>query len=244
MKSSDKVKKTKKEEYIIGIDEAGRGPLAGPVAIGLSFIPKMYQREVFSLLKKAGLNDSKQVKEHKREELYKILDYLKKEEKINWTVSLISAKVISEKGISHAINFGIKKGLEKLLVGYPGWNDCHPGLVPGSRKTQDCHPGLVPGSPNKAGMTPLITLELDGALKIPQGTWKKSSVIIKGDTIKPSIMIASIVAKVTRDRYMKKLSKKYPEYLFEIHKGYGTVKHRTLIKKHGMCKEHRVGWCH
>lgn len=231
-------KKLMLKEYLIGIDEAGRGPLAGPVAIGISFIPKQFQKEVFSLLKKAGLNDSKQVKEYKREELYILLDQLKKEEKINWTVSLISAKVISDKGISYAIKFGIKKGLEKILACHPGYKDCHPGLVPGSRNKTE-------RSRNKSGMTvPEITLELDGALKIPQGTWKKSSVIIKGDTIKPSIMIASIVAKVTRDRYMKKLSKKYPEYLFEIHKGYGTVKHRALIKKHKMCKEHRVGWCH
>ena len=86
-------------------------------------------------------------------------------------------------------------------------------------------------------------LELDGALKVPQGNWKKSSVIVKGDSIKPSIMIASIVAKVTRDRHMKKISKKYPQYGFEIHKGYGTQKHRDLIKRHGLSKEHRVGWC-
>jgi ribonuclease HII len=198
------------KEYLIGIDEAGRGPLAGPVAIGISCISKEFQKEVFSLLKKAGLNDSKQVKEKTREELYEILVQLKKEQKINWEVMLISAKVISKKGISFAINFGIQKGLEKL-------------------KTKTIENKTI--------------LELDGALKVPQGNWKKSSIIIRGDSIKPSIMVASILAKVTRDRHMKKLSKKYPQYNFEIHKGYGTQKHRDLIKKHGLSKEHRIGWC-
>lgn len=200
--------KVQEKEYLIGIDEAGRGPLAGPVAIGISFIPKIHQRNIFSILKKAGLNDSKKVKEKIREELYELLVKFKKEQKINWEVVLVSANIISKKGIVYAINSGIEKGLGKL-------------------------------KPEGE----MVTLELDGALKIPKGNWKKSSVIIKGDSIKPSIMIASILAKVTRDRHMKKLSKKYPQYNFEIHKGYGTQKHRESIKKYGMSKEHRIGWC-
>jgi ribonuclease HII len=197
-------------QYIIGVDEAGRGPLAGPVAVGVSCIPKEHQKELFKLLKKVGLNDSKQVKEHTREALFQILTQLKKEQKINWAVILVSAKIISTKGIVFAVNLGIKKGLEKI---------------------------------KSSSFEKETELELDGALKIPPGEWKKASVIIKGDSIKPSIMIASILAKVTRDRYMKKLSKKIPQYGFEIHKGYGTLKHRNLIKNHGLSKEHRVGWC-
>lgn len=227
--------KKNQQEYLIGIDEAGRGPLAGPVAIGVSFIPKQFQKEVFSLLKKSGLNDSKQVKEKTREELYEMLVVLKKEQKINWEVMLVSAKVISKKGISYAISLGIQKGLEKLLAR-------HPGLVLGSRNINHEIPHLRRPAAGSCGMTSDITLELDGALKVPQGNWKKSSIIIKGDSIKPSIMIASILAKVTRDRHMKRLSKKYPQYNFEIHKGYGTQKHRGLIKKHGLSTEHRAGW--
>ncbi len=196
------------KEYLVGVDEAGRGPLAGPVAIGTSMILKEKSTKVFSLLKKHGLNDSKQVKESDREKLYEILLQMKKEKTIDWEVSLISAKVISTKGISHAIKLGIDKNLKKLKI-----------------KAQKS------------------ILELDGALKIPQDNWKKASVIIKGDSIKPSIMIASIVAKVARDRHMKTLSKKYPEYEFNIHKGYGTKKHREYIREYGMSKEHRVGWC-
>lgn len=200
--------KSDMKEYLIGIDEAGRGPLAGPVAIGTSCILKEKSKKVFSLLKKHGLNDSKQVKESDREKIYEIICELQKEGSLDFAVSLISADIISKKGISYAIQLGMKKNLEKIGI---------------------CHPQII--------------LELDGALKIPQGDWKKASVIIKGDSIKPSIMIASIVAKVTRDRHMKKLSKKYPEYDFEIHKGYGTKKHRECIIKYGLSKEHRVGWC-
>lgn len=195
-------------EYIIGIDEAGRGPLAGPVAVGTSLIKKFYSKNIFLLLKKNGLNDSKQVKESRREKLYEILVQLKKKKQLDWSVTLVSASVISKKGIVYAINQGIKKNLKKL---------------------------------NKFS-SDNTTLELDGALKIPSGNWKKASIIIKGDSIKPSIMIASIVAKVKRDRYMKKISKKYPQYNFEIHKGYGTKMHRESIKRNGLCRIHRVGW--
>jgi ribonuclease HII len=196
------------KEYLIGIDEAGRGPLAGPVAIGTSCILKENSKKIFSILKKQGLNDSKQVKESDREKLYKLLSQMKKEKILDFEVSLISADIISKKGISYAIQLGVEKNLSKI---------------------------------NREPHT--VTLELDGALKVPQGDWKKASVIIKGDSIKPSIMIASIVAKVTRDRHMKKLSKKHPQYGFEIHKGYGTKKHRERIKECGLSEEHRVGWC-
>lgn len=198
------------EEYIIGVDEAGRGPLAGPVAVGVSLIPKSTCAAVFSQLKRAGLNDSKQVKEKGREKLFEIISALQKEGKFKFAVALVSADIISKKGIVYAIRSGIQKCFKKLEV------------------HRVCEKSI---------------LEMDGALKIPPGDWKNASVIIKGDSIKPSIMIASIVAKVTRDRHMKKLAKKYPAYGFDIHKGYGTKRHREAIGHNGMCPEHRVGWC-
>ena len=197
------------EEYIIGVDEAGRGPLAGPVAVGVSLIPKSSSRQVFSQLKKAGLNDSKQVKEAGREWLFDLTCDLQRKGKLRFEVVLVSANVISKKGITHAVRKGIETCLKKLDV-------------------RDFENRCV--------------LEMDGALKIPVGDWKKAGVIIKGDGIKPSIMIASIAAKVTRDRHMRKLAKKHPVYGFDVHKGYGTRKHRENIKVYGLCAEHRVGW--
>lgn len=196
------------EEYIIGVDEAGRGPLAGPVAVGVSVIPKSTSKAVFSMLKKAGLNDSKQVKEAGRERLFEQIMDLQKKGKLRAEIALVPASIISTKGISYAVSFGTEKCLKKLKA------------------------------------EPAVSvLEMDGALKVPPGNWKKVSVIIKGDSIKPSIMIASIVAKVTRDRHMRKLAKKHPVYGFDIHKGYGTKKHREALMAHGLCVEHRVGWC-
>ncbi|MEN9921235.1 MAG: ribonuclease ribonuclease [Candidatus Parcubacteria bacterium] len=223
-----------KKEYLVGIDEAGRGPLAGPVAIGTSCISKENSKKIFSLLKKHGLNDSKQVKELDREKLHEIICKLKKEGLLDFAVVLISADIISKKGISYAIQLGIDRNLKTILARHP-----HVDEDPGVKSLDP----RLRGDDVAYAQQQLITLELDGALKIPQGDWKKASVIIKGDSIKPSIMIASIVAKVTRDRHMKKLSKKYPKYGFEVHKGYGTKRHRECIKKYGLSKEHRVGWC-
>jgi ribonuclease HII len=197
------------EEYIIGVDEAGRGPLAGPVAIGVSLIPKSTSKAIFTLLKRAGLNDSKQVKEKGREKLFEIISDLQKEGRLKFAVTLVSVDIISKMGITFAVRSGIQKCFTKLGV------------------NKLCESSI---------------LEMDGALKIPPGDWKKSSVIIKGDSIKPSIMIASIVAKVTRDRHMKRLAKKYPAYGFDVHKGYGTKRHHEAIEKNGLCKEHRDGW--
>lgn len=197
------------EEYIIGVDEAGRGPLAGPVAVGVSLIPRSSQRRIFDMLKRHGLNDSKQVKEKEREALFEMLCELKIQGVLSWEVALVSVKVISTKGISYAIRQGIATCLKKLDV---------------------------------QGNEAVCILEMDGALRVPEGNWKKSSVIPKGDSIKPSIMIASIIAKVTRDRHMTRLARKYPQYGFEIHKGYGTLRHRDAIKKNGECEEHRAGW--
>ncbi len=198
------------EEYIIGVDEAGRGPLAGPVAVGVSLIPKSTRAAIFSQLKRAGLNDSKQVKEAGREKLFEMISSLQKSGKLKFAVALVSADVISKKGIVYAIRCGIQTCFKKLGV------------------NKLCENSI---------------LEMDGALKIPDGNWKKASVIIKGDSIKPSIMIASIVAKVTRDRHMKRLAKKYPAYGFDVHKGYGTKRHREAVVRKGLCAEHRAGWC-
>jgi ribonuclease HII len=159
------------------------------------------------------------VKEKGREELFEMISCLHKDGKLKFAVALVSADVISKKGIVFAIKKGIMEGLKKLNV-------CH--------SREGGNPGLLFEN---------CILEMDGALKIPDGEWKKASVIIKGDSIKQSIMIASIVAKVTRDRHMKKLAKKYPAYGFDIHKGYGTKRHREALALNGLCDEHRAGWC-
>lgn len=192
-------------KYIIGIDEAGRGPLAGPVSIGVFAVEKKYAKKVLS-----RANDSKKLSEKIREEIFSEIKVLLKEKKCFYDVSLVSEKIIDTKGISFAIKKGLAKSLKKVL------------------KEIDRMPDEV-------------SVFLDGSLYAPK-EFIKQKTIIKGDSLVPVIGMASIMAKVTRDRYMVRIAKKYPQYGFEIHKGYGTLAHRKAIKKYGISNIHRKTW--
>lgn len=184
--------------YIVGIDEAGRGPLAGPVAVGAV---KVNNLKKFNKLVR-GIKDSKKLSEQKREEWFGRAKKSKKNQELDFAVALISEKIIDKHGIAYAIRLGIKKCLIKLKV---------------SKNSK---------------------IFLDGGIKAPENFFHQTT-IIKGDEKVPIISLASICAKVTRDRFMIQLSKKYPKYNFHIHKGYGTLMHRQLIKKHGPSPAHR-----
>lgn len=187
-------------EYVCGVDEAGRGPLAGPMSLGFFVVSIEKYNEVFKLLLKAGLNDSKKIKEENREKLFEMI----KKTKGKYFNAMISAKEIDKKGISKCMQILIKKLLYRLNL----------------HRTY---------------------FLLDGAIKFPDNI--AHEVIIKGDSKEPTIMAGSIVAKVLRDREMRKMAKIYPQYDFEIHKGYGTLKHRSLIQKYGLCEIHRKSFC-
>lgn len=184
--------------HIIGIDEAGRGPLAGPVAVGACAVPHDFDFSVFENLK-----DSKKLSEKRREEIFMQMQTLKKEGKLNFSVALVSHTTIDSKGISHAIREGIRGVLHKL--------------------------SLDPAS---------VSIKLDGGLRAPD-EFEVQETLIKGDELVPAISLASIAAKVTRDRHMTKLAAEYPDYGFEVHKGYGTKSHRLSIQKHGFSPVHR-----
>ncbi len=179
-------------KWQIGIDEAGRGPLAGPVSVGAVTVPSNFDFSIFKNLK-----DSKKLSEAKREEFFEVI-----KEKIKYEVVMVSNKIIDKKGISYAIKFSIKTLLEKLN--------------PNIKNTK---------------------VFLDGSLKAPEEFTQET--IVKGDEKIPAISLASIMAKVTRDRYMKKISKKYSLFDFHVHKGYGTKKHIQAIKTYGPCDLHR-----
>lgn len=195
----------KQSKYIIGIDEAGRGPLAGPVSVSVFALEKRFTKKV---LKDA--NDSKKLTVKKREEIFLDMYEFAKEQKCFFEVSLVSEKVIDKKGISFAIKYGLSKSLKKIL----------------QKIERDCKD---------------VEVFLDGSLYAPK-EFTKQKTIIKGDSLIPVIGMASVMAKVTRDRYMIKISKKYPQYDFHIHKGYGTKKHIEAIKKHGISDIHRKTW--
>ncbi len=184
---------------VFGIDEAGRGPLAGPVSVGIfAMLPG------FSLKGFPKGRDSKKMSEAEREKWFAVFEIEKKKGNVFFEVGFSTAAFIDRKGIVPAI----RAAMEKCLA-----------VVPIASK-----------------------LLLDGALHAPD-RYLSQKTIIKGDEKKKLIACASIVAKVSRDRLMVRLSRKYPEYSLEIHKGYGTLKHRKAIRAQGMSKIHRKSFC-
>ncbi|SFV69457.1 Ribonuclease HII [hydrothermal vent metagenome] len=163
----------------IGVDEAGRGPLAGNVIAGAVILPKKFNLP--------QLTDSKKLTEKKRNTLYELITT-----QCQWAIGEASVFEIDEINILQATMLAMKRAIENLNVSYDNV------LVDGNRcpKVNNC------------------------------------TAIIKGDLIEPVISAASIIAKVSRDKQMSDLDKKYPEYQFAKHKGYGTKLHLELLKKH------------
>jgi ribonuclease HII len=175
-------------ELIAGVDEVGRGPLAGPVVSAAVVLRKGQIIE--------GVTDSKKISEAKREKLIdKILD-----EAVAYSISFVDEKVIDDINIRNATFKAMNEAVNSLSV--------KPDFV------------LIDGN------------AIEG-ITLPHKT------VIKGDLNCNCIAAASIVAKVTRDRFMVKLAEKYPEYDFEKHKGYGTKLHYEKLKEHGISEVHR-----
>jgi ribonuclease HII len=196
------------EKWVVGVDEAGRGPLAGPVAVGL-----VKAREDFDISKAfPGLNDSKKLSEKNRERLFTLLEEHVAQGNVAYVVVMRSALDIDRKGIAVCISEAVAEGLEELL-----------GMGRASSKKD-------------------VKVWLDGALRAPSQYPQET--VIRGDSIIPSIMLASVAAKVTRDHFMRAQSTLYPQYNFETHKGYGTKAHMDTIRTHGQCPLHRKTFIH
>lgn len=211
--SKTKNDKIKPNEFVIGIDEAGRGPLCGPVAVGAFMVEKKAWKKLRKTADLEKLTDSKKLSEKIREKIFKEILKLRRDKKANFSVALVNEKIIDENGIAFAIRFGVKRVLKSLEKSVP-------------KKI-------------KFDRTQIL---LDGSLKAPEN-FQFQKTIIKGDLSESEISAASIVAKVSRDRHMKKLAQIFPQYKIEQHKGYGTVEHRRLIKKYGVSKIHRRSFC-
>ena len=181
-----------KNKTVAGVDEAGRGPLAGPVVVAAVILNPEIEIE--------GLNDSKKISEKKREKLFEIIQ----ETAIDWNVQIIPAKKIDEINILQATFLGMEKAVENLEI-----------------KPEIC---LIDGN------------------QIPEKLKHCAKAIIKGDSRFASIAAASILAKVTRDRIMKKLHEKFPIYNFKKNKGYPTREHLKAISKYGIISAHRKSY--
>jgi len=203
-------KDNKNDGWVVGIDEVGRGPLAGPVGVGVVLVKTDFAWEKFL----PNVRDSKKLTVKKREMIFTEAEDLKKAKLIFFAVELVSAQIIDEKGIIFSINKALSQALNKVL--------------------ENLHE-------SERGK---IEIKLDGGLKAPV-EFKNQKSFIKGDDKEKVIGLASILAKVTRDRYMEEVAKKsdFSVYFFEKHKGYGTKKHRELIKNHGFSTEHRKSFC-
>lgn len=173
---------------VCGIDEAGRGPLCGPVCAAAVILPMDCEIE--------GINDSKKISEKKREQIFEVI----KEKALAYSVCMVDAKTIDEVNILQATFMAMRGAYEGLGV------KCDIALIDGNQK-----PGLS----------------------------CEERTIVKGDAKSISIAAASILAKVSRDRYMREVDEKYPQYQFAKHKGYGTKLHYEMIAEHGICQEHR-----
>lgn len=173
---------------ICGVDEAGRGPLAGPVCAAAVILP--------AHLDIPGLTDSKKLTDKKRRELFPVIQ----EQAIAWGIGMASCEEIDEINILQATFLAMQRALEQLTI--------RPDLV------------LIDGNRAKDFGLPVKT-------------------VIKGDSLSMNIAAASILAKVTRDDWMIRMAQNYPQYAFDIHKGYGTKAHYAALTEFGPCPIHR-----
>ena len=177
--------------YICGVDEAGRGPLAGPVCAAAVILPEDIEIP--------GLNDSKKLSDQKRRELFPIIC----EKAISYSVAFADHTEIDEMNILQATYLAMERAINGLNV--------KPDFA------------LIDGNRAKDFGVPVET-------------------IVGGDGLSASIAAASILAKVTRDNYMLEMANTYPQFGFEIHKGYGTKAHYAALTEFGTCPIHRMSF--
>ena len=178
-------------QLICGVDEAGRGPLAGPVCAAAVILPKNVDIP--------GLNDSKKLTDKRRRELYPII----KETAIAYGIAMVDHKTIDEINILQATYEAMRQAIAQLSV--------KPELA------------LVDGNRSSDFGVPVET-------------------VVHGDSLSASIAAASVLAKVTRDDYMLQMALEYPDYGFEVHKGYGTKAHYEALRQFGASPIHRMSF--
>lgn len=190
-------------EYpLVGIDEAGRGPLAGPLAV--CALRLHAHLNIFG--ENNSIKDSKKLTEKARLELYEKIKIEAKKGNAKFAISFVPASTIDNIGIGPALKLGVSRTLETLKISSDE------------------------------------TVLLDGNLKAPE-KFVNQHTLIKGDESELAIALASIIAKVERDKKMIKLSELYPDYSLEKHKGYGTQYHRERIAEFGLSPIHRASFC-
>lgn len=209
--------------YTIGIDEVGRGPLAGPVVVAALAIAAAAQRRVLRVKNLPPLRDSKKLSASQREGWFL---WLKKQPDVFCALSRVYPQTIDRLNISGAANLAAKRAFQKVGVNLNAVTSARRAPVGQIRVLLD---GGLFVSPKKL-RSKILTV---GRLNFQPTT------IIGGDEKCVSIKLASIVAKVARDRLMQDWHRRFSQYGFDVHKGYGTRAHIAALKKYGPCRIHR-----
>ena len=205
-----------KQVFIIGVDEAGRGPLAGPVVAAAAcckdqkfYIPEKLKKD-FVLIR-----DSKKLSAKQREKTFAFI-----EERFYYSIGIVGVKTIDRVNVLQASFFAMKSALTDLRRKLLSIGSLSSGKL-------EIYDGMY--------------LLVDGNQTIPNISVKQEA-IVNGDSTVKSIAAASIVAKVVRDRIMNDFDKKYPNYGFIKHKGYGTREHMDALRRFGHCPIHRMSF--
>jgi ribonuclease HII len=205
---TNETKKMNSANYVIGIDEVGRGALAGPVVVAAAM---MKCHVSCARCQDGTLRDSKKLTARQREAW---CSHFKNHPGLTFAVARVYPRGIEKRNISAAANLAALRALARLIA-------------------------------NRKSLIARTFIFLDGGLFLANGKWQMANcpnakTIVKADEKIAAVAVSSIIAKVHRDGYMRRLAGKYPAYGFEVHKGYGTKAHYAALKKHGSSPVHRL----
>lgn len=210
---------------IVGVDEAGRGCFAGPVVAGAVWVHRSFYQNSTPIKRSKFINDSKQISAETREEIFALIEHWERKGELVFSMGEASVREIETLNILGASRLAMHRAVEGILKKLTPESPC-PFATAGTDDAPLFDRGkafpkmLIDGRP----LTPFV--------------WRHDAVV-KGDATSLAIALASIVAKVSRDRMMSAVDAEYPEYGFREHKGYGTPVHIAAIRKHGISPLHR-----
>ena len=209
------------------IDEAWRWPLAWPMHIGIVLPLKKFDKTCFK--------DSKQLSEKQREQLFEKIEKLQKDGKIKFAIWSVSNTEIDKLGMTKALNLAIRRGMSEILKKSPGLT-----ATPFKKGEKFVDKKNIEKRQKENNDSVELIIDWNNKFWLDKDLGIKVETVVKWDSKIKEISMASILAKVSRDRIMEnEMDKKYPKYNFKKHKWYGTKQHRDLILKYGPCKIHR-----
>ena len=207
--------------FLVGIDEAGRGCLAGSVVAGACVVSCELFESPTALQRSALINDSKQLSAEARDGQFSVLEELQGQGLIDFAVASASVEEIAEFNILGATRLAMRRAVETLASRADAWSLPHAAAEDPLFQTESSTKLIIDGRPLKP-----FPYAHEG--------------VVKGDGTSLAIAVASVAAKVSRDREMAALAQSYPVYGFDRHKGYGTAAHRAALKAHGASPIHRA----